>query len=250
MGVKRIRIFAGPNGSGKSSVYNHLLRYGEINLGIFVNADEIENALKTAGALNLNQYGIVLDFTHFLSSYKESSFYVLSGGEHIYPTLRCDGNVLYADCKESINSYFAAFITDYVRVAMLDSVDVFTVETVMSHRSKLDYVKLAKSKGYRVYLYFVSTEDPQINISRVAYRVKSGGHNVPTNKIVERYKKSLDNLYDALILSDRAYVFDNSEINLGSHILYAEYNEGELSFEKGEVPYWIDEYLIKKIDGI
>jgi len=47
---------------------------------------------------------------------------------------------------------------------LLDTIIVeeFTMETVMSDARKLDYFKLAKSLGYRLYVYFVSTKDPEI----------------------------------------------------------------------------------------
>ena len=61
MATKRLRIFAGPNGSGKSTIHKQLITKGDINFGIFVNADEIENLLKTAGRL---------DFAGLLTVYK------------------------------------------------------------------------------------------------------------------------------------------------------------------------------------
>lgn len=247
MSTKRIRIFAGPNGSGKSSIYNLLVQKGQINLGIFVNADEIEKLLKISGQLNFSSYGINLDIDEFCNSFRKTNFYILSNGQNIESSLRSENNILFTSNIELINSYFAAFITDYIRVAMLDCIDVFTIETVMSHSSKLDYIKLAKSKGYRVYLYFVSTQDVAVNISRVQSRVQIGGHDVPIEKIKKRYINSMANLYDAFILSDRAYVFDNSCINLGSHIWYIEYDKGELTFKSNQIPLWINDYLIKKL---
>ena len=70
---------------------------------------------------------------------------------------------------------------------MLNIVEAFTVETVMSDESKLEYIRLAQSMGYRIYLYFVSTKDVEINIGRVRFRVETGGHDVPEAKIRKRY---------------------------------------------------------------
>ena len=81
MATKRLRIFAGPNGSGKSSIYKTLVSQGEINLGLFVNADEIEKQLKDAGKLDFSNYGISFDLSNFKNYYSESSFFALSGGE-------------------------------------------------------------------------------------------------------------------------------------------------------------------------
>ena len=49
----------------------------------------------------------------------------------------------------------------------------------MSHISKVEFLREAKRQGYKTYLYYVSTVDPQINIARVKYRVSVGGHPVP-----------------------------------------------------------------------
>ncbi|MDQ3108696.1 MAG: hypothetical protein M3R17_02285 [Bacteroidota bacterium] len=48
-------------------------------------------------------------------------------------------------------------------------------------------MKQAKAEGYKVYLYFVSTENPEINKERVQLRVRNNGHDVPPDKIVSRY---------------------------------------------------------------
>ena len=73
----------------------------------------------------------------------------------------------------------------------------FTYETVMSHISKVELLNYAKLKGFRTYLYYIATDDPEINISRVKNRVNLGGHNVPENLIIDRYHRSLDLLINA-----------------------------------------------------
>jgi len=42
----------------------------------------------------------------------------------------------------------------------------------MSSPDKVNFLHRAKDAGFRVYLYYVATENPEINISRVAHRVK------------------------------------------------------------------------------
>ena len=41
MSVKRMRVFAGPNGSGKTTIFKSLLWGEQIQLGIYVNADDV-----------------------------------------------------------------------------------------------------------------------------------------------------------------------------------------------------------------
>lgn len=96
----------------------------------------------------------------------------------------------------------------------------------MSHPSKLEYIRKARSKGFRVYLYFVALENPSLNRERVQARVKLGGHDVPDDKVVERYDRSLNLMLGAIRLSDRAYIFDNSS---SKPLLLASVNDGELT---------------------
>jgi predicted ABC-type ATPase len=86
----------------------------------------------------------------------------------------------------------------------------FSFETVFSHPSKLDVLQKARARGFEVTLFFVATEDPRINLERVRSRVAQGGHDVPDDKVVARYGRSLTLLRDAILLSDRSLLFDNS----------------------------------------
>ena len=107
----------------------------------------------------------------------------------------------------------------------------------------------AQAAGYRTYLYFVATDDPAINISRVKSRVKLGGHAVPEDKIAERYHRSLELLMTAMRHTNRAYVFDNSGNTLDQRYTWlAEITEGrELELKSGQVPAWFKHAVLDKI---
>ena len=62
----------------------------------------------------------------------------------------------------------------------------FVFETVMSAIDKVDFIAKAKKKGFFIRLFFISTENPKINASRIADRVMKGGHDVPISKIISR----------------------------------------------------------------
>ena len=83
-------------------------------------------------------------------------------------------------------------------------------ETVMSAPDKLDFIRRAKAAGYFVRVFFISTENPSINASRIARRVMKGGHDVPISKIISRYAKSIVNCTSIAKEVDRLYVYDNS----------------------------------------
>ena len=117
-------------------------------------------------------------------------------------------------------------------------------ETVMSSPDKVKLLEKSKQFGYRNYLYFVATDNLNINISRVKNRVKAGGHDVPSDKIITRYYRSLDLLRDAIKFTNRAYIFDNS----GSELLFlAEITEAEnLEMKTDNIPNWFEKYVLEK----
>ena len=82
-------------------------------------------------------------------------------------------------------------------------------ETVMSHPSHIAYLADARAAGFTVVLYFVATDDPRINVGRVANRVARGGHAVPADRIVARYHRCLANLPAASAVADGGGIFDN-----------------------------------------
>lgn len=86
----------------------------------------------------------------------------------------------------------------------------FTFETVMSHPSKIEVLREARRRGYAVVIFFVALESPRLNVERVRQRVALGGHDVPEDRIVPRYERSLSLLPEAIEQCDRAILFDNS----------------------------------------
>jgi predicted ABC-type ATPase len=118
---------------------------------------------------------------------------------------------------------------------------------VMSSPDKVALLKQAQALGYRTYLYYIATEDPAINVARVQARVNLGGHDVPEDKIVSRYARSLDLLLEAVRYTNRAYLFDNSRE--GSERLWvAEITGGkELELKCDPMPLWFQKSVWEKI---
>ncbi len=135
-------------------------------------------------------------------------------------------------------------MAEFIRQQLLQTGKSFTFETVMSHVSKIDFLSQAKKNGYRVYLYYVATEDPEININRVKLRVAQDGHSVSSDAIRNRYYKSLNNLKNAVKQTDRAYIFDNSGTQAN---LILEVNDGSdvVLNNAVELPYWVIENLLR-----
>ena len=78
----------------------------------------------------------------------------------------------------------------------------------------------AREAGYFIRLFFVSTNHPSINSSRIAKRVMKGGHDVPIPKIISRYQKSIVNCKRCAAMADRVYVYDNSVDDADARLLF------------------------------
>jgi predicted ABC-type ATPase len=55
----------------------------------------------------------------------------------------------------------------------------------------------AKSRDWLAVLMYIGIDNPNMNVLRVADRVKLGGHDVPREDILRRYDRSLANLNKA-----------------------------------------------------
>ena len=71
----------------------------------------------------------------------------------------------------------------------------FSIETTLSTRSYVSLIKKAQAQGYIVNLLFFWLNSPELAIQRVAKRVSEGGHNIPTDVIIRRYQRGIDNFF-------------------------------------------------------
>lgn len=244
MSEKRLRIFAGPNGSGKTTIISELkAKFQPDFFGSYVNADDIESELAKRRKLNLSTFQISLSSEQVKGFFQASKFSpIKTNNPDLWKNFSVENNQLVILPGLILNSYVAADIAELIRQTLLESDLSFTYETVMSDVSKLEFIRKAKNKGYRVYLYYIATEDPDINISRVNFRVSEHGHPVDSEIIKKRYYKSLGNLKQVALLTNRAYIFDNSG---KASILIAEITEGSdvKVFDPGKTPNWFSKYL-------
>jgi predicted ABC-type ATPase len=115
-------------------------------------------------------------------------------------------------------------------------------ETVFSGADKVEFLRAARRGGYFVRLFFVGTEDPAINASRVARRVMQGGHDVPISKIIARYFKSIANCAAVALEVDRLYLYDNS-VDGAEPRLVVRASNGAIVRRYGTEPAWIGRIL-------
>jgi predicted ABC-type ATPase len=235
-------MFAGPNGSGKSTVKELI---PDNLLGLYLNPDEIEKQLHNTRIFDFSPSGIGTTTKEVTEFFKEAGLIQKLGRQREMEQLSVSDGKLYFSTV-TIDSYVSSVLTDFLRRKLLEVHQSFTFETVMSSPDKVRLLEKARNTySYRAYLYYVATEDPAINIARVQNRVRMGGHDVPEDKIIGRYYRSLDMLLDAIRHTDRAYVFDNSG---KSRIWVAEITNGiELEIKSDEIPVWFQKYVLDKL---
>ncbi len=104
----------------------------------------------------------------------------------------------------------AAQEAESLRQILLAAKKDFTFETVLSTERNLLLLEEAKTAGYEIFAVFVLTNDSGINIQRVKHRAAAGGHDVPEEKIVSRYKKALKNISKLIRIADHTRIIDNT----------------------------------------
>lgn len=97
------------------------------------------------------------------------------------------------------------------RVAeLLNGKNDFMIESNLAKSSDYDWVEKVKNYGYDVILYFLCTDDINVNINRIQRRVKEGGHDIPPEIVIHRYKMAITYLKTKLNLFNEIYFIDNS----------------------------------------
>ena len=88
----------------------------------------------------------------------------------------------------------------------------FAFETTLATRSFEPWLRQLKGEGYLVYLIYVWLPSAEAAITRVAHRVRSGGHHVPDETVRRRYGRSLENFFRMYQpLADSWKFYDNSD---------------------------------------
>ena len=87
----------------------------------------------------------------------------------------------------------------------------FAFETTLGGNTIANLLDKALSEGIEVRIWYVGLDGVQRHIARVRSRVAQGGHNIPEERIRERYIQSRINLIRFLPRLTELLVYDNSE---------------------------------------
>jgi len=157
-----------------------------------VSADRIEADLRKKPTFNFNAYRIKVSDEEFRNHVLSDGLYKSKiNNPSFLENFKIESGILKIKIrKKDINSYHASFIATYMVHKLLSSGQSFCFETVMSHPSKIQLIEKAKYLGYKTYLYFVFTDNVELNIERVKLRVKQGMHHVDASLIKSRYPRT------------------------------------------------------------
>lgn len=143
----------------------------------------------------------------------------------------------------------AANLSKEIRQNCIENFQSLIFETVLSSSDKIDFILDAKKRGYFTRIFFVGTDTPSINASRIAQRVMEGGHDVPITKIISRYSKSIANCAVCAKIADRLYVYDNS-IDFEEPVLLFKITDGNTAKVYNKINKWakliVEKFISKK----
>lgn len=128
----------------------------------------------------------------------------------------------------------------------------FAVETVFSHwkvledgtvQSKIDVIKNLQAAGYFVVLLFVGLASVELSVFRVRARKELGGHDVPLDKLQERFPRTQLAIANAALVADMAIMFDNSRSLTESFSLGRAQAKDKVLFDCRDPEYKVPEEL-------
>jgi len=139
-----------------------------------------------------------------------------------------------------LEPYAAAQVATALRRELVQQRESFVFETVFSDPvgDKLAFLKDAAKAGCTVVLCFIGISGPDVSEERVAMRVSQGGHDVPTEKLVARFPRTLANLQAAIHALPHVWVFDNDDLRTPFRKL-AVFAQGRQVWSRPSLPKWL-----------
>lgn len=87
----------------------------------------------------------------------------------------------------------------------------YAFESTLGGKTIPAMLREASEAGLEILIWFVGLSSPELHIERVRARVAAGGHDIPEEKIRERWDASRRNIVTLMPFVTELRVFDNSE---------------------------------------
>lgn len=141
----------------------------------------------------------------------------------------------FGDWKNEVDQVKAGRMAIKLRKDCMEKELSFNQETTLTGNSIIKLIDQVKEKGYKVHLFYVGVNSPEIAKERIAGRVKKGGHDIPSETVEKRYYESIENLKIILPKVDLAEIYDNSKF----YTLAITKNEEIIRLQTRELPEWL-----------
>jgi predicted ABC-type ATPase len=138
-----------------------------------------------------------------------------------------------------LEAYDAAHLAEALRQELVAAGESFIFETVFSDPvgAKVDFLAAAHARGYQIVLCFIGLDSATSSDDRVTMRVLQGGHDVPADKVRDRYVRSLENLARSILKLPLVWVYDNSDLSSPFRKI-AEFEQARALNEYPPIPAW------------
>ncbi len=139
-----------------------------------------------------------------------------------------------------LDAYEAAKVITQLRQELVRQHESFVLESVFSDpvADKLGFLKAAAQSGYMVVVCFIGVSGPETSEQRVAMRVSQGGHDVPYEKLVSRFPRTMANLKSAISQLPHVLIFDNDDLRIPFRKV-AVFENGGLQWSAEPMPFWL-----------
>lgn len=118
----------------------------------------------------------------------------------------------------------------------------FTQETTLSGKRTQKTIKQAKKQGYYVTMYYIGLNSVEESLSRIANRVRKGGHDIPKEYVIHRHHNRIQALENVLPLCDKVIFYDNEY----GFVKAAEITNHKFLYTNGLRPEWLCE-IVKQL---
>ena len=140
-----------------------------------------------------------------------------------------------------VDAYGAARVVRELREELVRQRESFVFETVLSDPvgEKVSFLQAVAQAGYTVVLCFIGLSGPGTSEQRVAMRVAQGGHDVPSEKLVSRFPRTLANLRSAIRELPHVLIFDNDDLRSPFRRV-AVFEAGRMVWSAKQMPQWLE----------
>ncbi len=134
-------------------------------------------------------------------------------------------------------------------VCLCEKNEVILFESILCSKEQRERFQEIRNAGLYVRMFFISTEDPFINILRGTKQALLRGRKCDTKKICERYYKSLAGAIALLPYVNELCVFDNSIDNRAPELVLYMDGDGTILYRTRNIPKWALLFLNSNINN-